>query len=158
VADIGPQRVELGTGELEVREQECFDPFDMIGRDPQPVHNRFFFDAFHTVNGGQTIPFGQQGQAFQDGVLGVMPTIEDGSDRFNKGAATCATLMALGAGLCAAKPTDVAAIHETIIGTIRIPAKRAGMYETALFHIVPPHIDALLMIHQHEEGRQPPSG
>ena len=96
MADIRPQRVELGTGEVEVREQECFDPFNMIGRDPEPVHHRFFFDAFHTVNGGQTIAFRQQGQAFQDGALGVMPTTEDRADRFNKGGATYATLIALG--------------------------------------------------------------
>ncbi len=35
------------------------------------------------MNGGQAIAFGQQGETFQNGRLGVMPTIEDGSDRFD---------------------------------------------------------------------------
>jgi hypothetical protein len=59
VADIGPHSVELGTGQVEISEQQRFDPFYMIGRDAQPVHDRLFFDAFHAMNGRQTATFGQ---------------------------------------------------------------------------------------------------
>ncbi len=111
MSDIGPHRVELCAGQVKVGEQQRLDPFNVIGRNPEPVHDCFFFDAFHAMNGGQAIPLCQQSQAFQDGVLGVMPPIEDRSDRFDKGFATCATLIALGAGLGAPKPADIAVIH-----------------------------------------------
>jgi hypothetical protein len=140
---------------MEVREQERFNPFDLISRDPQPVHDRLFFDAFHAMNGGQAIAFRQQGQTFQDGILGMMPTIEDGPDRFNKGFATCATLIALGSGLGTPKPTDIAVIHLAVGSTARIPAEGAGMHQLCMVHHLPPQIDALVMIHQHEEGRLP---
>src|SRR5262249_29555471 len=89
---------------------------------------------------------------------GVMPTIEDGPDRFDEGAITGATLIALRPRLGAAKPADVALIHLPIIRTVRIPAECAGMHKSSWFHDCPPHVDVPLMIHyQHEEGRLPSS-
>jgi len=86
------------------------------------------------MDGGQAVAFGQQGQTFNDHLLAVVPAIEDGSDRFDKGAITGATLIALGTGLGSAKPADVAAIHLPIISTARIPAERAGMRKGWSFH------------------------
>ena len=70
-------------------------------------------------------------------LLAVVPAIEDGPDRFDKGAVTSATLIALGAGLGPAKPAHVAEIQLPIIATARIPAERAGMHERGLFHHYP---------------------
>jgi hypothetical protein len=86
------------------------------------------------MNGCQAIAFSQQGETFQDRILGMMPTIEDGADSFDKGFAACSALIALSSGLGPAKPADVATLDLTIIGTTRIPAKRAGMYQTYWFH------------------------
>jgi hypothetical protein len=122
---------------VEIREQERFNPFDVISRDPQPVHDRLFFDAFHAMNSGQAIAFRQQGQTFQDGILGMMPAIEHGSNRFDKGAVAGVTLIALRARLGSAKPANVAKRHLPIIRTARIPAERAGMHEGCLFHYRP---------------------
>ena len=66
--------------------------------------------------------------------MSVVAAIEHGSDRFDKGTVTGATLIALGASLGSAKPADVALIHLSIISTARIPAERAGMHEGGLFH------------------------
>src|SRR6266487_1949178 len=107
------------------------------------------------MNSGQAIAFGQQGQTFQDRRLRVMPTIEDGPDRFDKGAVTGATLIALGPSLRATKPADVALIDFTIISTVWIPAECAGMHKICLFHCRPSACWCSVMIHQHEEGRLP---
>src|SRR4051794_19711933 len=86
------------------------------------------------MNDCQAIPFGQQGQTFQDRILGMMPTIEDGADGFDKGTPACPALIPLSSGLGPSKPADVATPDLTIFGTTRIPAKRAGMHEVCLFH------------------------
>jgi len=49
----------LGTRQVEIGQQQGFDPFHMIGGDAQPVRDRLFFDAFHAMDGGQAIAFGQ---------------------------------------------------------------------------------------------------
>src|SRR5262245_33344043 len=103
------------------------------------------------MDGGQAVAFGQQRQAFQDGILSMVPTIEDGSDRFDTGVAAGPALIALSTSLGAAKAADVATIDTTIDGTVWIPAKGARMDQVRLFHDRPPHVDALVMIHQHEE-------
>src|SRR6266581_4876271 len=76
----------------------------------------------------------QQGQTVDDRLLAVVPAIEHGADRFDKGAVTGATLIALGTGLGSAKSTDGAEIHLPILRTARIPAQCAGMHKSCLFH------------------------
>src|SRR5437773_490634 len=96
------------------------------------------------MDGSQAVAFGEQGQTFNDRLLGVVAAIEHGSNRFDKGAVTGATLIALGAGLGMAKPADVTLIHLSIISTARIPAERAGMHEGGLFH----HRSSSLLVHR----------
>ncbi len=137
MADIRPHGIELGAGETIVRQQDSFNSFDVLGGQAQPGHEGFFFHSLDSVDGSQAIAFGEQSQTFNDRLLGVMPAIEHGSDRFDKGAVTGATLIALGAGLGMAKPADVALIHLPIIITAWIPAECAGMHESGLFHYRP---------------------
>jgi len=49
---------------MEIGEQQRFNPFDVISRSAQPVHDRLFLDAFHAMNAGQAIAFGQQSHTF----------------------------------------------------------------------------------------------
>jgi hypothetical protein len=117
-----------------VREQDRFNAFHVLGGQAEPGQDGFFFHPLDPMDGSQAVAFGQQGQTFNDRLLGVVPAIEHGSDRFDKGAMTGTTLIALGAGLGSAKPTDVAEIQLPIISTVWIPAERAGMYKSCLFH------------------------
>src|SRR5207247_11040192 len=82
----------------------------------------FFFHALDPMDGGQAVAFGQQGQTFNDRLLGVVPAIEHGSDRLDKGAVTSATLIAMGTYLGYATPTAVRELDLTIIDTVWIPA------------------------------------
>jgi hypothetical protein len=133
VADVGPQSVELSAGELEVGEQQSFDPFHMLGGEAQPGPDCLFFNAFDAMDSCQAVAFSQQGQTFQDRVLGMMPTIEDRADSFDKSFAACPTLIALSAGLGSSKEADVTAINLAILATMRIPAKGAGMHQPCWF-------------------------
>jgi hypothetical protein len=134
----------LGAGETIVRQQDGFNAFDVLGGLAARGHEGFFFHPLDSVDGSQAVPFGEQRQTFNDRLLGVMPAIEHGSDRFDKGAVTGATLIALGAGLGMAKPADVAVSDLPIISTARIPAERAGMHEGGLFHYRP----SSLLVHR----------
>ena len=134
MADIGPHGVALGAGETIVCQQDGFNSFDVLGGPAQPGHDGFFFHALDPMDGGQAVPFGQQSQTFNDRLLGVVAAIEHGSDRFDKGTVTGATLLALGAGVGSAKPAEVALIHLSIISTARIPAECAWMHEGGVFH------------------------
>src|SRR5262249_15361554 len=110
------------------------NPLHVLGGHVQPGQDGFFFHPLNPMDGCQTVAFGQQSQAFNDGFLSVMSAIEHGADRLDKGAVTGTTLLALGTGLGSTKPAHVTLIHFSIITTAWIPAERAGMHKGYLFH------------------------
>jgi hypothetical protein len=119
----------LGASEAIVRQKKGLDALYVLGGDAQPRQDGFFFDAFDSMDRREAVSFGEQRQAFKDGLLRMMAPVEDGADRFDEGLATDFALVALGTRLATTESPDVALLDLAVLRALRIPAEGARMHE-----------------------------
>jgi len=77
VSYIGQHGIELNAGQLVVSQQQSVYLFGVVGSLAQPVNNRLFLYPLDPVDGSQTTPLGNHGQAFKDRLRTVMAAVED---------------------------------------------------------------------------------
>ena len=123
---------------------------NVLGCLPQPVQNCLFLDPFDSVNGSQTVALGQPGQALQNGLWGMMATIEHGAFSFYKGLATRLTSVALRSLLDPTELDDIAMINLAVIWTAWVPAEGTRRNQSRVFHFYPPIVLCEPIIHQHD--------
>jgi hypothetical protein len=122
---LGPQGVELCAAQFVVLEQDCFDLFHLRLDLFEPLGDGLFFDPFDPVDRGERIAVGEHGEAFNDGFLTMVFTVENSPSCFGNHSLAGGTAVSLPAFARKSEFDDVNATDTFIVRALLVPAKGA---------------------------------
>ncbi|QQS45182.1 MAG: hypothetical protein IPM66_04345 [Acidobacteriota bacterium] len=117
----------MNSRHLVIFDQQFFDGLHLRGCGSEPGHHGLFLDALDSMDRRQRVSFGQHGEAFDDRFLVVLLAVKNRSLGFGNRFAAGSTLPTLAALAGQAIFPNISGVHMPEIGTLFIPAKRAGM-------------------------------